>query len=191
VGLFKWLLPSAEGFLLDGFVFLLFAAYILENLLQARAGQQQTVNVFIALFILYGAYGRFKAYAQIRKLFSLRPSAEHIAWFDEIIHEIRTADPQIDELVLDLPTRPHWKAKLLGTTVFFIAIKGTAVWISSPDDFEILREKIDRGTGSRKAFMRIFDHSYPEFEIGDDTWKNYQKWRAAYPNSSPQVLGES
>ncbi len=185
VGLFKWLAPSAEGFLLDGLVLLLFVAYNLWWLyLQfQRAGQINPVIAFVVAYTLFGAFGRFKAYGQIRKLFAQRPSAEHMAWFDELTHEIRTADPQADELALDLPTGPHWKAKLLGTTVFFIALRGTAVWIVGPDDFEILREKTDRGTGLRKAFLQIYNHAFPEFEIGDATWGNYQKWRTANPPS--------
>ncbi|HEV3436500.1 MAG TPA: hypothetical protein VG122_04020 [Gemmata sp.] len=185
VGLFKWLMPSAEGFLLDGLVLLLFTAYNLWVMyLQFQAaGQLNPVVIFFAGYLLFGAFGRFRAYGHLRKLFSQRPSAEHMAWFDELTHEIRTADPQTDELALDLPTGPHWKAKLLGTTAFFIALRGTAVWIVGPDDFEILREKTDRGTGWRKGFLQIYNHAFPEFEIGDVTWGNYKKWRDANPAS--------
>jgi hypothetical protein len=182
VGLYKWLLPSAEGCLLDGFVLLFFTAYNVGVMLQFGR-QPNAVMILVSTFVLFGAFNRFKAYGQLRRLFTERPSAEHMAWFDELVDEIRIADPRSDELVLDLPTGPHWKAKLLGSTVFFIALRGTAVWISSPEDFEILREKSDHGTGRRKAILRIFNQPYPEFDIDDATWENYKKWRIENPNS--------
>lgn len=193
VGLFKWLMPSAEGVLLDGIVLLVFAAFNFGlEFLRFQAGQGlNPVIIFLGLFMLMGAIGRFKAYGQLRRLFAERPSPEHMAWFEDLVQEIRAADPQTDELVLDLPTNPHWKAKLLGTTVFFVSTKGNAVWIAGPQDFEILREKHDRGTGQRKGLLRIHGLPYPEFEITDVTWSNYQKWRASnpLPQAPPTAVG--
>jgi hypothetical protein len=194
VGLFKWLFPSAEGILLDGVVLLIFAAFNLGLQYWAlqNGGRLDPVIIFLGLFMLMGAVGRFKSYGQLRRLFAERPSAEHMAWFDELVHEIRAADPQADELALDLATRPHWKVKLFGTTVFFVSARGSAVWVAGPDDFEILREKADRGTGRRRALLRVHGRSYPEFEIADASWSNYQKWRAANPlpqSPSPAVGG--
>ncbi|MCE9563832.1 MAG: hypothetical protein K8U57_17455 [Planctomycetes bacterium] len=179
VGLFKWLLPSAEGVLLDGIVLLVFVGY---NFLGFLGGVRPPGwAILLGLFMLWGAIGRFKAYGQLRRMFAQRPSAEHMAWFDDLVAEIRAADPQSDELALDLPTDPHWKGKLLGTTVFFVATRGHTVLIAGPHDFEILREKADRGTGRRKALFSIYDVPHPEFEIADASWANYQKWRIAYP----------
>ena len=183
VGLFKSLFPSAEGVFLDGVGLLVFAGFnfFFEYLRFQGGGQLNPVAIFLGLFMLLGAVGRFKAYGQLRRLFADRPSAEHIAWFDDLVREIRAADPQADELALDLPTGPHWKAKLLGTTAFFVGLRDGAVWIAGPDDFEILREKTDRGTGRRRAVLRVHDLPYPEFEVADATWANYSKWRAANP----------
>ncbi len=183
VGLFKWLAPSAEGVLLDGVVLLVFAVFNLGGqFLRLQANLPlNPVFVFLGLFMVFGAVGRFKAYGQLRQLFADRPSPEHIAWFDDLVREILSSDPESDELALDLPTAPHWKAKLLGTTVFFVAARGHAVWIAGPDDFELLREKLDHGTGRRKALLRVHDVPQPEFEITDACWGNYQKWRSAHP----------
>jgi hypothetical protein len=192
VGLFKWLLPSAEGFLLDGVVLLCFAAYnlmILYLQFQANGGQKANgaqvdwVFVFLAAYMFYLALTRFRLYSRISKLFAERPTAEHIAWFDELIHEIRTADPQTDELLLDLPTSPHWKAKLLGTTAFFVGLRGPEVLVLGPEEFEILREKKDRGTETRRALLRIHERAFPEFGMDSATWENYQRWRSATPST--------
>jgi hypothetical protein len=179
VGLFKWLVPSAEGVLLDGLVMLVFVGY---NFLGFLGGMRPpSWAILLGLFLLWGAIGRFKAYVQLRKMFADRPSREHMAWFDELTAEILAADPEADELALDLPTNPHWKAKLLGTTCFFVATRGNMVLIAGPDDFELLREKHDHGTGRRRAFFTVYGVPHPEFQIGDASWHNYSKWRATHP----------
>jgi hypothetical protein len=183
VGLYKWFFPSAEGHLLDGIVLLVFAGvYLGVQFLVLQAGlAMNPVILFLGLFMLLGAVGRFKMYGHLRQLFAERPSAEHIAWFDGLVQEIRTSDPESDEQAIDLPTGPHWKAKLLGPTAFFIAMRGGAVWVAGPEDFEILREKADRGTGRRRAQLRLLGEPQPEFEIADASWANFSKWRATYP----------
>jgi hypothetical protein len=108
-----------------------------------------------------------------------------MTWFDDLVREIQVADPHTDDLVLDLPTRPHWKAKLLGATVFFVATDGNAVWVAGPDDFTLRRERTDRGDGSRKALLSIHGENYPEFELGDVSWANYTKWMATLAPTSP------
>jgi hypothetical protein len=184
IGLFKWAVPSAEGLILDGLVLLAFAALNFGREFVA-GGKPSSVGIFFGLLMLFLAFGRFKAYFQLRTLFAERPSAEHIAWFDDLVHEIQAADPQTDELVLDLPTSPHWKAKLLGGTAFFVTASGHAVWVAGPDDFTLVREKTDHGTGRRKALLRIHGEAYPEFDLTDASWGNYLKWRATQTPAAP------
>lgn len=193
VGFVKWVLPSAECVILDGLVLLVFGAFNLGfEYLRFQAGQPTSpIILFLGGYMVLGAFGRFRAYGQLRALFAERPTAEHMAWFDDLVQEVRASDPNGDELTLDLPTTPHWKVKLLGTTAFFVAMRGTAIWVAGPDEFELLREKADRGTGRRKAMLSVHGMPYPEFEITDATWANYLKWRAANPGlpTGPQAHG--
>lgn len=186
VGLFKWAIPSAEGVLLDSLVLLVFAGWNLgwQGLAAANGRPVSTVIVFLGLYMLFGAFARFKNYGDLRRLFAVRPDPEHIAWFDDLVREIQVSDPLTDELALDLPTQPHWKAKLLGTTVFFVA-SGGAVWVAGPDEFVLRREKTDHGTGRRRAHLSIHGEVYPDFEISDASWANYTKWLAT--QSAPQA----
>jgi hypothetical protein len=181
VGLFKWAFPSAEGHLFDGLVLLLFAAVNLGfQFLAFQAGRPPNpVIILFGLLILGQSINRFRFYGQLRRLFAERPGAEHMAWFDDLVREITAADPQSDELALDL--HPIWKAKLLGSTAFFVSGKGNDVLVAGPEDFEILREKVDHGTGRRRGILRMQGLSYAELEIADATWANYQKWRANHP----------
>ena len=187
VGLFKWMAPSAEGLALDGIVLLVFAAFnfVLVYMAFQRAGTLNPIAVFFGLFMLFGALNRFKAYGELRRLFADRPAPEHIAWFDDLVREIQASDPISDPSALDLPTSPHWKAKLLGGTAFFAAATGNAVWIAGADDFTLRREKTDRGTGYRKALLSIHGENFPEFELSDASWENYTKWMASQQPASP------
>jgi hypothetical protein len=185
VGIFKWLVPTAEGLVLDALVLLTFAAlngWIAYNQIQ-RGGQPSPITIFFGLFMLYSAVNKFKAYGELRRLFAEKPDPEHIAWFDDLVREIQAADPVSDRLVLDLPTKPHWKAKLLGTTAFFVTATGNTVWIAGAEEFVLRREKADRGTGFRKALLSIHGEGFPEFDLDDASWDNYARWAAALPQT--------
>jgi hypothetical protein len=186
-GLFKWAVPVAEGFLLDALVLGAFATFV--GWIEYQAFQNgrglNPIYVFFALFMLYSAINKLKAYGELRRLFAERPDPEHIAWFDDLVREIQSSDPISDQLVLDLPTQPHWKAKLLGTTAFFVAATGGMVLVAGADDFTLRREKTDRGTGYRKALLSIYGEGYPEFELNDASWDNYTKWIASQQPTSP------
>lgn len=189
VGLFKWAFPSAEGVLLDALVLLAFAGWNIGWQALALAVNQRPnpLILCLGLYMLFGAFSRFKSYAQLRKLFAERPAPEHLAWFDDLVREIQTSDPTEDQLALDLPTRPHWRAKLLGGTAFFVADGGNSVLIVGPGEFGMVREKVDHGTGRRKAMLRVYGEAYPEFELGDASWANYANWmieRAGQPRGS-------
>ncbi|VTR90876.1 unnamed protein product [Gemmata massiliana] len=187
VGLIKWALPSAECMILDGFILLAFAGYnfwLQFERLQG-GGQPGTSGIFFGLLMLYFAFGRFKTYATLRRLFAERPAPEHIAWFDDLVRDILTSDPHADQLALDLPTTPHWRVKLLGSTAFFVANNGGSVWVVGPDDFVLVREKHDRGGGRRKALLRIYGDAYPEFTLDDVSWANYARWMDEFAAPHP------
>lgn len=181
VGLFKTLFPSAEGILLDAVVLLSFAGFNLG--MQALRMQAKlpisNVAVFLGLYMLWLSVGRFREYRVLRKLFAERPGAEHVAWFDDLVREIRAADPELDDQAVDLPTRPHWRAKLLGPVAFFVAAKGEAAWVAGPGEFEIVREPKDDGHGRRRAHLLMGGQTFPPFGITDASWANYEKWLRA------------
>jgi hypothetical protein len=188
VGLYKWFVPSAEGLILDAGILLVFAGrtfWYQFNQFQNGRGLDP-VFIFLGLFMLFGAFNRVKNYGLLRRLFAERPEAEHLAWFDDLVREIQASDPHTDQLALDLPTRPHWRAKLLGGTAFFVATSGSAVWVAGPDDFTLKREKSDRNAGWRRAVLSIHGEKYPEFELEDVSWTNYTKWMETQQFGGPR-----
>jgi len=183
VGLFKWFFPNAEGVLLDALLLLLFAGINLgsQALVLAMGQNPSLVGVFIGLILLSGAVRRFKNYLDLRRAFADRPTSDQLAWFDDLIYEIKHADPATDDLALDLPTRPHWKAKLLGTTAFFVEKAGREVLVAGPWDFGILPAARD-GSDPHRVRLHILDRSYKPFDIDDASWTNYRKWIATHQN---------
>lgn len=184
VGLWKKFAPSVEAVLADGLILLAFGGFALGRFVLAWQGvingPANPISVFLGLWWIHSAVGSFRAYGGLRRAFPERPPADQIAWFDDLIYEIRTADPETDAAAVDLPTRPKWKVKLLGSTAFFVAAKGDAVVVAGAVDFEIVRERAEQGTGRRKALLRLYADQYPEFPIDDASWANYQAWAAGH-----------
>ena len=119
--------------------------------------------------------------ANFCRAFPERPTAEVIAWFDDLIYEIRHADPATDELALDLPTRPHWRAKLLGTTVFFVSkgrsARGRAARLRPQPP---TRER--RAPAASAFTCTIHGRIFKPFEIDEASWANY---RSGWPHAAP------
>jgi hypothetical protein len=177
IGLYKWLAPSAEGVLLDALVLLAFGGWnLIRNALLAQGGLPvQGFSVFIGLFLVWGAVGRFRVYAQLRKLFADRPTRDQIAWFDGLAAEIRASDPETDRTALDLPTKPRWKAKLLGGTAFVVAAKGDGAVVAGPWDID-LHAAPKPGRHGPRVVLRLYDREFPPFEIDAASLDNFYKW---------------
>ena len=116
--------PSAEGVLIDGMVLLVFGAATLVR--QYLIFQGQCPAASSRCWSCSGRTGCTPGsatsgnYAQLRRAFAQRPTADHLRWFDELLREVRRADPAEDSTALDLPTRPPVRGKLLGDTAVFL-----------------------------------------------------------------------
>lgn len=179
IGLWKWLAPSAEGVLLDGVVLLAFGGWnLVRNALLIQAGgQAEKFSIFIGLFLIWGAVGRFRAYGQLRKLFADRPTRDQLAWFDDLAAEIRRSDPESDPTALDLPARPRWKGKLLGSTAFLVAAKGESAVVAGPWDIDLV-PKGKPGRHGERVVLLLYGQVTPPFEIDDASLDNFRAWAA-------------
>ena len=188
VGLFKWLFPSAEGVLFDAILQLIFALWNLgwQAFVFFVVGQNpNTIFVILGVLMLTGAFRRFKNYLDLRKAFADRPSSDQIRWFDDLVYEIHHADPTTDDQALDLPSKPPWKAKLLGTTAFFVAKKGNEVVIAGPFDFDLVPEDHHDGESHVRVRLHLYDRASKPFDLDDASWANYRKWMASHSNQAP------
>jgi len=175
VGLFKWFFPSAEGILFDAILQLVFAGWNLgwQGLIFAAGQPPNYFIVILGVLMLTGSFRRFQSYLELRKAFADRPTNEQIRWFDDLIREIKQADPELDDLALDLPTKPHYKAKLLGATAFFVEKSGRGVLILGPWDFTLHED-------GERVRLQIVDREYKPFAIDESSLKNYRKWMASF-----------
>lgn len=180
IGLWKWLAPSAEGVLLDGVVLLAFGGWnIVRNVMVVQAGgQPQGFSIVIGLFLAWSAVRQFRSYALLRRLFADRPTRDQLAWFDDLAAEIRRSDPESDPTALDLPTRPRWKGKLLGSTAFLVAAKGESAVVAGPWDIEIAPKDPQRRRDPRVVLL-LYGQPSPPFEIDDASLDNFHAWAAA------------
>jgi hypothetical protein len=180
IGLWKWFAPSAEGVLLDGIILLVFGGWnLVRNALAIQAGAPaQGFGVVIGLFLVWGAVDRFRSYSQLRRLFADRPTRDQLAWFDDLAAEIRRSDPDSDPTALDLPGRPHWKAKLLGSTAFLVAAKGESAVVAGPWDIDLV-PKGRPGRRGERVVLLLYGQLTPAFEFDPASYDNFRAWAAA------------
>lgn len=183
--------PSAEGVLIDGIVLLAFGAATL--LRQYLIFQGQMPGRVFPLLVLFGAYwvwagvSHVRSYAQLRRAFAQRPTAEHLRWFDELLHEVRRADPAEDATALDLPTRPPVRGKLLGDTAVFLQAGSDDVIIAARDDVEIEREPAKGRDRDPVGYLLIEGADFGGFPLDPDNWRNYAAWKTEGGQSPPPM----
>jgi hypothetical protein len=169
--------PSAEGVLIDGIVLFGFGGVNLARAilrLQAGGGPDWFYIVFGAYWMFAG-FGHVRSYLALRRAFARRPSSEHLRWFDDLLRDIRAADPENDPTALDLATRPPVRGKLLGDTAFFLQAGSDDVLIAAREDVEIER---DAGKGRGPVgYLIVEGADLGGFPLDRENWKNYADWK--------------
>ena len=174
--------PSAEGVLMDGVVLLVFggATAVRQVLFMMGilpgGGPGAFMLIFAALWLWQG-FGHVKQYLAIRRAFSERPTPEHLRWFEGLMREVREADPSTDPDALDLPTRPPFRAKLLGDTALFLAPGGGDPLIVARNQVQIKCIPSKDPDRDPEAYLVIEGDDFGRFRIDPDNWRNYAKWK--------------
>lgn len=180
VGLLKRINPSPECVLLDSILQAGFVASIAirEFLLiqQGLALRPSTFSIVIGLWVAYDAFNTFSYYLQLRRLFVERPTSAHIAQVDDLSADVADGVPSADPTALDLPTKPHLKAKLMGDIAFLLELESNELFLCSRREIEIVRES--RG-GRLLGILTILREEYPPFPLDAATWTNYANWKSA------------
>ena len=173
--------PSAEGVLIDGVVLLAFGAATLLRQYLIWQGQMPgrvfSILVLFGAYWMYSGYGHIRNYAHIRRAFAQRPTAEHLRWFNELLRDVRQADPAEDSTALDLPTSPPVRGKLLGDTAVFLQPGSDNAIIAARDDVEIERELARSPDRDPTGYLVIEGADYGGFPLDPVNWKNYAAWK--------------
>jgi hypothetical protein len=175
VALWNKLRPSAEGVLMEGLVLITFgAAWLVRQWLLGLFSP----FVLLAFYWLISGFGHVRGYAQLRRAFEQRPTADHLRWFDDLLREVRTADPDDDPTALDLPTRPPTRGKLLGDTAIFLQAGSDDPLIVAREDVEIEREPAKSPDREPAGYLVIEGVDFGGFPLDPKNWRNYERWKA-------------
>jgi hypothetical protein len=183
VALWNRVSPSAEGILLDGVVLLVFGvATLTRHLLtwQGAIAGPKPIPIFslLAVYWVYSGFSTVRSYFQIRRAFTHRPSAEHLRWFNDLLREVKAADPDADPDALDLPTKPPLRGKLLGDTALFVSPgSDDPIIVARPDVvIDRLPPKEPGGPPGGRLFL---GEEVGTFRLDPANWRNYAAWKKA------------
>lgn len=177
VGLLNLIKPSLEGILFDGIVLVVFG-------LQSGARQLllgiTSIFTALAVYWVYSGVQRCRNYFQIRRAFPVRPTAANLRWFNDMIRDVRKADPANDPTALDLASKPPLRAKLIGDTAFLVASGTDDLIILGAEELPMFETGYDPDqTRVVKAYLLLDGVSPEPFPIDDDNWRNYTDWKMA------------
>lgn len=175
VGLLNLAKPSLEGILFDGIVLVVFGIQSAARHLLIGGG----VSPWLLLsgYWVYSGFQRCRNYFQIRRAFPVRPTSANLKWFDDLIRDVRKADPANDPTALDLATTPPLRAKLIGDSAFLIASGTNDLIILAADEFDL--DEVQAGDGPTRASLRLEGVSGKPFPLDADNWRNYHEWKRA------------
>ena len=173
VGLFNLAAPTLEGILFDGLVLVAFG--ILSGLRNTMTGNVSPM-LLLSIYWVYSGVQRSRNYFTIRKAFPVRPSRANLRWFKTLIRDVRNADPDgNDPAALDLPSRPAYRAKLLGDSAFLLASGSDDLVILAAD--ELLLSEVGADGGPPRALLHLEGVQPKPFALDDDNWRNYHDWK--------------
>ena len=175
VGLLNLAKPSLEGILFDGVVLVVFGVQSGARQLLLGAA---SVFTLLAVYWIYSGFQRCRNYFQIRRVFPVRPTAANLKWFNDMIRDVRQADPANDPTALDLASKPPLRAKLIGDSAFLVASGNDDLIILASDELALIPTTAD-GEGVRTAFLLLEGVSREPFPVDGDNWRNYTDWRKA------------
>lgn len=180
-GLLNRLFPSAEGVLLGAVVLLAFGLwnvvrYVLawQKIILVPGGNEIIFAVLGAMWTLQG-FRQVQNYLRIRREFAERPTGAQIRWFNDLLREIKFADPKVDAQAVFFDTRPSMTGKLLGDTAFFVEPGDQTIIVSRR---EVRLEREDRGPDRPpRGHLTISGIDFAPFPLGTRTWENYVAWK--------------
>lgn len=178
VGLFNRFYPTAEGVLLDAVVLLGFAA---SNGVRAFLVWQATktpdpVFTLFALFWVFQGVMLLRSYRGIVRGMKARPTRAQLRWFNDLLNDLRAADPKADRRAVAFPTEPFVSGLLLGESAFFLDGTGE-VWIVPREDVTLEAENSPDPDRPPRGYLEIGGSAFPPFALSRANWENYAAWK--------------
>jgi hypothetical protein len=179
-GLLLYAFPSAEGVILEGVLSILFGLAILfrQAVEVANGGNPFWLSLLFGLAFLMGGVRQMKHYGRVREAFEEKPTPEQLAWLDDLVKEIKKADPKTDPDAVAFSTGMPVRGKLLGDTGVFIDHWETEMYV-------VTRPEVEWTTTGKALFgksvngkLRIRDRKFMG-SVAPESLANLERWKAA------------
>ena len=181
IGLVKKFRPALICVLLDGILLTIFgglSAYRQYTFFQA-VGRIEPIWAFFTAIWIFQGLAQVRNYFRLRALLGQLPSGSQLRYVDDLVAEIRNGDPGTDPTILELPTSPPMKAKLLGAVAFFVDLHSNAVTVAARDEVEIERKPARTVGKPDVAYVTVDRQEYPGCTLSEADWANYARWKGA------------
>ncbi len=178
VGLLNRFFPTAEGVLLDALVVLGFATSnaVRGFLLWKSTGRVDPSFVVFGLLMLFQGLMMLRAYFSIVRGMRARPTRAQLRWFNDLLTDLRSADPKEDRRAVAFPSRPAVSGLLLADSAFFLT-EGEEMLIVGRDEVELEAENHPDPTKSPRGFLTLAGNPLPPFALSRANWENYAAWK--------------
>jgi len=179
IGLRNRYYPSATGVILDGLMLIILGVWNLswQAIAVAQGAQPFWFNGFFGILVIVMGVRRTLRYPRVKKAFDDPPTEEQMAWFDEIIKEIKEADVAADADAVEFKSGFLWKGKRYGENVIFADKLDMETLIVDRRDIDWT----DRGKAlfgnHRNVRLRIGERSFPIADFAPDILARLEAWR--------------
>jgi hypothetical protein len=190
VGLRNRFKPSAAGVILDGCLLILIGAWM--TAVQLIAMNQGLRSSWIALAVgpafIVISIQRFYKYGHAREAFREPPTEEQIAWFDEVIAEIKAAKVAETLDMVEFRAGFLWKGRKLGDVLIFVDKLDFDNLIADRRDVDFTDIGKALFGGGRLVRLRIGRRNFRIAEIRPEMLSLLQEWGADEepPEPSPE-----
>ncbi|MGL4420214.1 MAG: hypothetical protein ACRCZF_06090, partial [Gemmataceae bacterium] len=113
---------------------------------------------------------------QLRSMLGTLPSQSQLRLVDELLSEIRENDPSSDATLIELPSRPPTKAKLLGDLAIVVADGSEEIVVLTRNDFGLDMLPGDTPDRSREPRVRIDGLRMEGSRLDPVSLQNLQRW---------------
>jgi hypothetical protein len=179
VGLFNRYQPSAFGIVLDGIMLILLGIWNL-TVLAINLGMGIPPSwfgpIFGAVVILVGVQ-RIRRYPRVKAAFEEPPTDEQMAWFDDIVKDVREATPDAAGDVVEFRAGLAWKGKRFGDTAIFVDKMDMENLIVDRRDIDWTDKGKALFSIRRNVRLRIGERSFTLAEITPEMLTLLETWR--------------
>lgn len=192
IGLRNRLRPSPLGVLLDLFLLALLGMWNIgvQVLVMEMGGQPWWPGAVFGFFIIIAAARRVRHFNRVRDAFREPPSESQLAWFDEVINEIRNTNSDESDDMIEFRSGLTWKGKRLGDVLIVVDHFDLENLIVDARDVDFT----DRGKGlirkNRYGQLRLGERTFSLASISPQKLDVLLSWRGDANRPEEQLLPE-